>query len=110
MRGTQLAQMQDDFRKIRETLEITDETISRKNEHLPLLHRKAREAETVYKELLSANTLDEQIDQLNNELVWCQIINKEKELENLNKVIDESQEKINGADDKINAIKVILIF
>ncbi|CAO3619177.1 unnamed protein product [Cunninghamella echinulata] len=106
MRGTQLAQMQDDFRKIRETLEITDTTISRKNEHLPLLHRKAREAEIVYKELLSANTLDEQIDQLNNELVWSQIITKEKELANVNKHIDESQKLLDNANEKINGTKL----
>ncbi|KAI9305478.1 P-loop containing nucleoside triphosphate hydrolase protein [Cunninghamella echinulata] len=106
MRGTQLAQMQDDFRKIRETLEITDTTISRKNEHLPLLHRKAREAELVYKELLSANTLDEQIDQLNNELVWSQIITKEKELANVNKHIEESQKLLDNANEKINGTKL----
>ncbi|CAO3616201.1 unnamed protein product [Cunninghamella blakesleeana] len=105
MRGTQLAQMQDDFKKIREALEVTDDTISRKNEHLPLLHRKAKEAETVYKELLSANTIDEQIDKLNNELVWCQIINKENELENLKNVVKESQDKINGSVSKINQIQ-----
>ncbi|SAM00180.1 hypothetical protein [Absidia glauca] len=108
MRGTQLAQIENDFNKIRETLEITDETIKRKMEHLPVLHQKAKEAEVRYKELMANNDLDLQIDDLNNELVWSQIIRKETELVKAKQVVavsqghlDESNRQIQGAHDKI---------
>lgn len=104
MRGTQLAQIENDFNKIRETLEITDETIKRKMEHLPVLHQKAKEAEVRYKELMANNDLDLQIDDLSNELVWSQIIRKESELVKAKQVVavsqghlDESNRQIQGA-------------
>ncbi|CAO3596582.1 unnamed protein product [Absidia cylindrospora] len=103
MRGTQLAQLATDFDKIRETLEITNETIKRKLEHVPALHRKAKEAEARYKELLSTSEIDVQIDDLNNELVWSQIIRKEMELEKAKKIATLSQENIDESDQQVQA-------
>ncbi|ORZ12709.1 hypothetical protein BCR42DRAFT_331345 [Absidia repens] len=103
MRGTQLAQLANDFDKIRETLEITNETIKRKLEHVPALHRKAKEAEARYKELLSTSEIDVQIDDLNNELVWSQIIRKEMELEKARKIANLSQDNIDESDQQVQA-------
>ncbi|KAI8335915.1 P-loop containing nucleoside triphosphate hydrolase protein [Chlamydoabsidia padenii] len=106
MRGTQLAQMEADFNKIRETLEITDETIKRKMTHLPVLHKKAKEAESRYKELLATSDLDAQIDELNNELVWSQIIRKEAELAKQKKVVEGSQEQMDEINQHIQGARV----
>lgn len=106
MRGTQLAQIENDFNKIRETLEITDQTIKRKMEQLPALHRKAKEAELRYKELMATSELDVEIDKLNNELVWSQIIRKEAELVQAKLLVEKSQDHLDKVDQDIESANV----
>jgi chromosome segregation ATPase len=55
---------------------------------------------------MSNNDLDSQIDDLNNELVWSQIIRKEKELAKAKKVVAMSQEHLDESNREIQGAHV----
>jgi chromosome segregation ATPase len=80
MKGTQLTQLSSDYEQIRESVDDTLHIITKNKSGLEDLHKKAKEAELRYREMLEAQELDDQIDDLNNELVWLQIITKEKDV------------------------------
>ncbi|CAO3671505.1 unnamed protein product [Umbelopsis ramanniana] len=80
MKGTQLTQLSSDYEQIRESVDDTLHIITKNKSGLDNLHKKAKEAELRYREMLEAQELDDQIDDLNNELVWLQIITKEKDV------------------------------
>jgi hypothetical protein len=82
MKGSQLTQLSTDYEQIREYVDETQLVISRNKSALEDLHKKAKVAELRYREMLEAQELDDQIDELNNEIVWLQIIAKEKEVAN----------------------------
>jgi hypothetical protein len=69
-----------DYEQIRESVDSTIVVINKNKNGLEDLYKKAKEAELKYREMLEAQELDEQIDELHNELVWQQIITKEKEV------------------------------
>jgi chromosome segregation ATPase len=79
MHGTQLTHLQNDFDSVRESLETARATLERKKQGLPALEAKANEAQRRYEDIAAAQEVEDKIDVLNNELVWSQIISKEKE-------------------------------
>lgn len=79
MHGTQLTHLQNDFESVRESLDTARATLDRKKQGLPALAAKADEARRRYEDIEAAKEIEDKIDVLNNELVWSQIINKEKE-------------------------------
>ncbi|KAI8088130.1 RecF/RecN/SMC [Thamnidium elegans] len=81
MHGTQLTQLRSDFENVRESLDTAHITLQRKKEGLPILEEKAGEAQRRYEEAEEVRDISQKIDELNNELVWSQIISKEKEAE-----------------------------
>ncbi|KAF7722745.1 Structural maintenance of chromosomes protein 6 [Apophysomyces ossiformis] len=101
MRGTQLAQLFEDYNVVRESMDTAKATIERKKQYLPDLYKKAKETERRYKEILETREIESKIDDLNNELVWAQIINKEKEVENARKDVTLAQKQIDATKEKI---------
>ncbi|KAG2177018.1 hypothetical protein INT43_007672, partial [Umbelopsis isabellina] len=89
LKGTQLTQLTQDYEQIRESVDSTMVVINKNKNGLEDLYKKAKEAELRYREILEAQELDEQIDQLSNELVWLQIITKEKQVRRAQ--LDESK-------------------
>ncbi|KAJ2957925.1 hypothetical protein NQZ79_g6440 [Umbelopsis isabellina] len=89
LKGTQLTQLTQDYEQIRESVDSTMVVINKNKNGLEDLYKKAKEAELRYREILEAQELDEQIDQLSNELVWLQIITKEKQVRKAQ--LDESK-------------------
>ncbi|KAI9284702.1 hypothetical protein BC943DRAFT_307252 [Umbelopsis sp. AD052] len=80
MKGTQLTQLSSDYEQIRESIDDTLHIITKNKAGLDDLHKKAKEAELRYREMVEAQELEDKIDDLNNELVWLQIITKEKDV------------------------------
>ncbi|KAI7904464.1 uncharacterized protein BX663DRAFT_505119 [Cokeromyces recurvatus] len=103
MLGTQLAQLQRDFEAVRESLETARETLDRKKQSLPALQAKANEAQKEYEDIQEAKQIDEKIDVLNNELVWSQIIQKEKECEKYKNDFEIVEEQLKQIDEAYNA-------
>lgn len=106
MRGTQLAQLAADYDLVRESIDTTKAIIERKSKFLPDLHRRAKEAEEKYKQMLAMKEIDTRIDDLNNELVWSQIIGKEREVEAARRDVEKAQEQLQSTREKINASRV----
>ncbi|KAL0135489.1 P-loop containing nucleoside triphosphate hydrolase protein [Mucor lusitanicus] len=118
MHGTQLTQLESDFDVIRESLEIASRTLKRKGEGMSSLQVKAAEARRKYEDMQQAKQVESRIDELNNELVWSQIIRKEKErdgnqaqmdelqreLDNLREAQDHYKQQIHAADAHILAV------
>ena len=80
MKGTQLTQLSSDYEQIRESVDDTLVVINKNKSGLEDLHKKAKEAELRYREILEAQELEDQIDELNNELVWLQIKGQEQSI------------------------------
>ncbi|GAN06536.1 P-loop containing nucleoside triphosphate hydrolase protein [Mucor ambiguus] len=118
MHGTQLTQLQNDFTVIRESLSTASSTVKRKQEGLSSLQVKAAEAQRKYEDMQAAKEVESKIDELNNELVWSQIIRKEKErdanekqmndlqqeLDNIREAQDHYKQQVHTADTHILAI------
>ncbi|OBZ83040.1 Structural maintenance of chromosomes protein 6 [Choanephora cucurbitarum] len=91
MHGTQLTSLKNDFETIRESLEVAKAMLERKKQAMPALQLKAQEAQKRYKEIEQSQHIEQNIDVLNNELVWSQIIQKEKEAEKLNRETNQAK-------------------
>ncbi|KAI7890418.1 uncharacterized protein EV154DRAFT_422057, partial [Mucor mucedo] len=118
MNGTQLSNMQIDFETVRQSLDTAKTTLDRKKEGLPGLQEKANEAQRRYEDLKEARDITTHIDELNNELVWSQIILKEKvaekykhdvavaerNLENMQEQYETQKSKIDDVVKKIEAV------
>ncbi|KAI8073273.1 hypothetical protein BC940DRAFT_290968 [Gongronella butleri] len=106
MRGTLLQQLDDDLKKVDETLEITKSAIERKKQVLPELHRRAFEASARFDQLRESSNYETEMDALNNELVWSQVVAKEKDLEAKEAEVQKCEERVAEMEDKIKLIDV----
>ncbi|CEP11990.1 hypothetical protein [Parasitella parasitica] len=80
MHGTQLTHLQSDYEAIRQGIENNKQLLDRKREALQILQNNAAEAQRKYEDMQAAKEVENKIDELSNELVWSQIIIKEKEV------------------------------
>lgn len=79
MHGTQLTQLRQDYEVVRESLETAKQTLERKNEGMPKLHAEANEKQRRLQECDRIGRIEEELERLSAEMVWSQIIHKEKE-------------------------------
>lgn len=106
MQGTQLSQLKADFETVRESLDTSHVTLERKKEGLPILQAKASEAQRRYEELEEARDVTSQIDELNNELVWSQIILKEKAAEKFKRDVQIAERNLDNMKEQYEAQKI----
>ncbi|KAL0078931.1 P-loop containing nucleoside triphosphate hydrolase protein [Phycomyces blakesleeanus] len=93
MRATLLSSLMEDYDVVRESIDTTRTIVERKKQCLPDLQKKALEAEARYKGMIEAREIDDKIDNLNNEIVWAQIIAKEKQAEKTKMNLGEIERK-----------------
>ncbi|KAI7868513.1 P-loop containing nucleoside triphosphate hydrolase protein [Spinellus fusiger] len=105
MKGTQLSQLWDDYNIVGESIDVAKLSIDRKMQHLPDLYKKAKEAEDRYKEMLEVREIDGKIDELNNELVWAQIIEKEKVTEKARQNAQELESQVATLNERTTTVK-----
>ncbi|KAI9247200.1 P-loop containing nucleoside triphosphate hydrolase protein, partial [Phascolomyces articulosus] len=79
MRGTQLAELAEDYAIVRETLDTMGTILKRKEQSLPDLQRRAKEAFQRFETVKTLSTVEDRLEELSNELSWSQVIAKEKE-------------------------------
>ncbi|KAI9027577.1 P-loop containing nucleoside triphosphate hydrolase protein [Phycomyces nitens] len=108
MRATLLSSLMEDYDVVRESIDTTRTVVDRKKQCLPDLQKKALEAEARYKGMIEAREIDDKIDNLNNEIVWAQIIAKEKQAEKhrrnvveIERTIEKSKEEASRRRNKI---------
>ncbi|KAL1918810.1 uncharacterized protein VTP21DRAFT_2832 [Calcarisporiella thermophila] len=98
LKGTQLAQLAEDYEIIRQTIDITKAGIKRKKEVFPEMLNAAKEAEERYKQMAKARDLELQVQTLKNEMCWAQVEEKENALEATEKQCLEAQKKFRHAE------------
>ncbi|EIE85364.1 hypothetical protein RO3G_10074 [Rhizopus delemar RA 99-880] len=106
MHGTQLTQLRNDFDSVRESLETARATIERKKQVLPTLLERANEAAKRQQDIQEAKEIDGKIDILNNELVWSQIILKEKEAAAFKRDVEVAEKQFLEAKEKHETEKI----
>lgn len=106
LRGTQLAQLHEDYLSVTDAIHTTKAIIDRKKQYLPDLQKRAKESEAKYKQMLEAREIDSRIDEYNNELVWSQIIAKEKEVERARANAAEARKLVQIAEEKLQVVDV----
>jgi chromosome segregation ATPase len=94
MHGTQLTQLRSDFETVRESIDTATVTLERKRESLPKLEVEAREAQRRFLDYQKVSEIEEELDNLSSELVWSQIITKEKEAERTKVEVDMAKRKM----------------
>lgn len=100
MRGTQLLHLHEDYEAIRESIETSRAIVERKRAFLPELKREAKAAKEKYEEMLSARDIESDIEKAQNELVWRQIALKEEETENKRKELQQIETVIQQLEEK----------
>lgn len=106
MRGTQLSALADDYREIQEKLSTTEATVNRKRRGLPDLQKRADDAKLRYDEALELDKLETQLEKLNAEQAWCQIVGKEREYAAAQKDMEATERQVKQAKEKLTAAKV----
>ncbi|KAG0176448.1 Structural maintenance of chromosomes protein 6 [Apophysomyces sp. BC1021] len=101
MRGTQLAKLYEDYEVMRESISTMQTIVERKRQYLPDLKRKAKEAAQCYKHFLEIQEIDDTIDTLSNNLVWAQILGKEKWVEELRKNLELEEQSMENIEETI---------
>ena len=106
MRGSQLAELAEDYAVVRETLDTMAATLKRKSQSLPDLQRRAKDAKERYDTLKTLDSIDERIEELSNELSWSQVIFKEKELKNAQEDVIRAEAIVHDAKAKLATAQV----
>ncbi|KAI8148037.1 P-loop containing nucleoside triphosphate hydrolase protein [Fennellomyces sp. T-0311] len=105
MRGTQLAALAEDYRDIQEKLSIIESILDRKKRGLPELKARADEARLRYDEALELDKLELQLEKLNAEQGWAQVVAKEKEHLAAQKDLEASELQVKSAKEKLVVVK-----
>lgn len=80
LRGTQLTQLAQEYELIQTNIQRMRRTLALAEEALPDLERAARDASARWQQIEHARAEQAKLDALKEELVWSQVIAKEKEL------------------------------
>lgn len=93
LRGTQLTQLAQEYELIQTNVQRMKRAIRMTEDVLPDLEREAREANDKWHQIEQARVEQEKLDALKEELVWSQVIAKEKERAALESKLDHAHRK-----------------
>lgn len=93
LRGTQLTQLAQEYELIQTNIQRMKRAITLTNDILPDLEREAREANAKWRMIEHARAEQEKLDALKEELVWSQVISKEKERDKLDEKLEHARLK-----------------
>ncbi|KAG0287576.1 Structural maintenance of chromosomes protein 6 [Linnemannia gamsii] len=72
-KGTQLHQLSQDYEHVRDCIDIMQTTMQKKQEIIPELLNRAKEAQARFKDSQQAATLELKVEEMKKEIVWAQI-------------------------------------
>ncbi|WFD34498.1 RNA helicase [Malassezia cuniculi] len=100
LRGTQLSQLAHEYELIQSNIQRMRRALARSQDVLPELEQAAREANAKWQLIEQARAEQEKLDSLKDELVWSQVIAKEKELAAVAETLARSQTKLEALERK----------
>ncbi|KAG0318300.1 Structural maintenance of chromosomes protein 6 [Linnemannia gamsii] len=72
-KGTQLHQLSQDYEHVRDCIDIMQTTMQKKQEIIPELLHRAKEAQARFKDSQQAASLELKVEEMKKEIVWAQI-------------------------------------
>lgn len=100
LRGTQLTQLAQEYELIQTNIQRMKRAMALSEDVLPDLEREAREANARWQQVEQARVEQEKLDALKEELVWSQVIAKEKELGALAEQLETARAKVAAMEKK----------
>lgn len=94
LRGTQLTQLAQEYELIQTNIQRMRRAMTLTEDALPDLERAAREANAKWQEIEQNRRAQEKLDALKEELVWSQVIAKEKELAGVAEKLERARAKL----------------
>ncbi|GAA5902360.1 hypothetical protein JCM6882_000510 [Rhodosporidiobolus microsporus] len=105
LRGTQLAQLTEEYEQIRHHTEQMEEALARKKEVLPELKDAYRRAKERAKDAQAAVAQQENLETLKNQLAWAYVEEVEKQIAFGQAAIEKEQAKLTGIQTQIDEIR-----
>lgn len=94
LRGTQLTQLAQEYELIQTNIQRMRRAMTLTEDTLPDLERAAREANAQWQEIEQTRRAQEKLDALKEELVWSQVIAKERELAAVAERLERARAKL----------------
>ncbi|CCU99378.1 unnamed protein product [Malassezia sympodialis ATCC 42132] len=94
LRGTQLTQLAQEYELIQTNIQRMRRAMTLTEDALPDLERAARDANARWQEIEQMRRAQEKLDALKEELVWSQVIAKEKELAGVAEKLERTRAKL----------------
>ena len=101
LRGTQLQQLEDDYRLIQAHTETIQRNIQDKHQLLPVLKQELKQAQHHLKAMKQARDLDDQVQLLMKQISWSQVMDLERRHADLHASVDSKQCRVQATLDKI---------
>ncbi|GAA5956654.1 hypothetical protein JCM3765_005693 [Sporobolomyces pararoseus] len=102
LRGTQLAQLTEEYEQIRSNTETMEEALSRKKEVLPELKEAYKRAKDRAKEAQAAIEQEGNLVRLKNQVIWSYVEEVEDQIKFARKQIDDEEKRGKKFEDEIN--------
>ncbi|GAA6031089.1 hypothetical protein JCM8097_003999 [Rhodosporidiobolus ruineniae] len=108
LRGTQLAQLTEEYEQIRSNTEAMEEHLSRKKEVLPELKEQYREAKTRAKDAQAAIDQTKNLQTLKDQLAWSFVVQMEEQIAYGEGEIAQQEAEVAGVDAEIEQQQTII--
>ena len=109
LRGTQLAQLTEEYEQIRANTETMEEALQRKKEVLPELKEAYRRAKERAKDAEAAIEQSDHLALLNNQLAWSYVVQTEDQVEFAENRIAEEAAKGGKFESDLEALQVRIL-
>lgn len=106
LRGTQLAQLTEEYEQIRSNTETMEEALSRKKEVLPELKEAYKRAKDRAKEAQAAIEQEGNLAKLKNQLIWSYVEEVEDQIRFAKRQIEDEEKKGRKFEDEIHQQQV----
>ncbi|XP_041831050.1 structural maintenance of chromosomes protein 6-like isoform X2 [Melanotaenia boesemani] len=105
MKATQLEQMREDFLSIKDTKQITEETIKQHSKCLKKLKQNYLEKEDCFKSLASLDEMHTKLEELQKQMAWALVAEMEKDLEPIKERLQVDRRSTEKYDEKVDEWK-----
>ncbi|KAF9196644.1 Structural maintenance of chromosomes protein 6 [Haplosporangium sp. Z 11] len=99
-KGTQLTQLSSDYEAVRECIDTMQNTLKNKTEILPELYELAKAAQSRFKDMQQAATLELKVEGLKHQVAWAQIEDLERDVEQTKEEVEKVKAKIPAIEKK----------
>ena len=101
LKATQLEQMNNDYLTIQDRQKTMSITLEKKKESIPEMENDVNQLREKYRDLEQLKVLEGKIEDLKKEIVWAQVVEKEKKLKPLVASVNSEKERLPRYEEKL---------